>query len=197
MLTGTKKCRNGCCGIFLCTIPFGAGSCVAQALAFASRGPVAKNAPQERFLNAPADGAPKKCLAEKQGIFLLCNIAEMRNSVQTGTRTARPAAMRPGRGQQSSGLLESARESPRGAPKNAATNVAVFFYAPSPPGRLRASLCGSHSPRGDRSLKTFHRSVFLTLLLFGKAKWRKWHTGGVAPVRPDVVEIGKRRLTCR
>ena len=156
-----------------------------------------KNAPQERFLNAPADGAPKKCLAEKQGIFLLCNIAEMRNSVQTGTRTARPAAMRPGRGQQSSGLLESARESPRGAPKNAATNVAVFFYAPSPPGRLRASLCGSHSPRGDRSLKTFHRSVFLTLLLFGKAKWRKRHTGGVAPVRPDVVEIEKERLTCR
>ena len=37
-----------------CTIPFGAGSCVVQALAFASRGPVAKNAPQERFLNAPA-----------------------------------------------------------------------------------------------------------------------------------------------
>ena len=183
--------------LFLCIIPFGAGSCVAQALAFTSRGPVAKNAPQERFLNAPADGAPKKCLAEKQGIFLLCNIAEMRNSVQTGTRTARPAAMRPGRGQQSSGLLESARESPRGAPKNAATNVAVFFGAPSPPGRLRASLCGSHSPRGDRSLKTFHRSVFLTLLLFGKAKWRKRHTGGVAPVRPDVVEIEKERLTCR
>lgn len=80
--------------LFLCIIPFGAGSCVAQALAFTLRGPVAKNAPQERFLNAPADGAPKKCLAEKQGIFLLCNIAEMRNSVQTGTRTARPAAMR-------------------------------------------------------------------------------------------------------
>ncbi|HIX18722.1 MAG TPA: hypothetical protein H9860_10480, partial [Candidatus Gemmiger faecavium] len=183
--------------LFLCIIPFGAGSCVAQALAFTSRGPVAKNAPQERFLNAPADGAPKKCLAEKQGIFLLCNIAEMRNSVQTGTRTARPAAMRPGWGQQSSGLLESARESPRGAPKNAATNVAVFFYASSPSGRVHASRKRSHSPRGDRSLKTFHRSVFLTLLLFGKAKWRKRHTGGVAPVRPDVVEIEKERLTCR
>ena len=192
-----KNAATNVAVLFLCIIPFGAGSCVAQALAFTSRGPVAKNAPQERFLNAPADGAPKKCLAEKQGIFLLRNIAEMRNSVQTGTRTARPAAMRPGRGQQSSGLLESARESPRGAPKNAATNVAVFFYAPSPPGRLRASLCGSHSPRGDRSLKTFHRSVFLTLLLFGKAKWRKRYTGGVAPVRPDVVEIEKERLTCR
>ena len=58
----TKKYRNECCGIFLCTIPFGAGSCVAQALAFASRGPVAKNVPLERFLNAPADGAPETAL---------------------------------------------------------------------------------------------------------------------------------------
>ena len=45
----TKKYRNYCCGIFLCTIPCGAGSCIAQALAFASRGLVAKNLPQERF----------------------------------------------------------------------------------------------------------------------------------------------------
>ena len=66
----TKKYRNIRCGIFfLCTIPFGAGSCVAQALAFVSRGPVTKNVPQERFLNAPADAAPKTALHSVQGCF--------------------------------------------------------------------------------------------------------------------------------
>ena len=42
-----------------CTIPYGAGSCCAAVrLAFASRGPVAKNSALHCFLNAPADGAP-------------------------------------------------------------------------------------------------------------------------------------------
>ena len=46
-------------GIFCCAIPLaGAASAFAQALRLSSRGPVAKNAPQERFLYAPADGAP-------------------------------------------------------------------------------------------------------------------------------------------
>ena len=40
-----------------------------------ARGEAAKNAPQERFLHAPAV-CTKKRLAEKQGIFLLCHIAE-------------------------------------------------------------------------------------------------------------------------
>ena len=35
------------------------------------RGEVAKNAPQEHFLHTPADGAPKKRLAGKQGVFLM------------------------------------------------------------------------------------------------------------------------------
>ena len=48
------------------------------------------------------------------------------------------------------------------APKSTATNVAVFFYASSPSGRVHASRKRSHSPRGDRSLKTLRRSVFLT-----------------------------------
>ena len=52
-----------------------------------------------------------------------------------------------------------------GAPKNTATFVAVFFYAPSPSGRVHASRKRSHSPRGDWSLKTFRRNVFLTLPL--------------------------------
>ena len=46
--------------LFCCTIPFGTDSHFAQALVFVSRGLVAKNAPQEHFLNAPTDGAPKK-----------------------------------------------------------------------------------------------------------------------------------------
>ena len=38
--------------------------------------------------------------------------------------------------------------------------------APSPTGRARAALlCSLHSPRGDRSLKTVHCTVFLTLPL--------------------------------
>ena len=38
--------------------------------------------------------------------------------------------------------------------------------APSPAGRARAApRCGLHSPRRDRSLKTVHCTVFLTLPL--------------------------------
>ena len=40
------------------------------------RGEVAKNAPQEHFLHTPADGAPKKRLAGKQGVFLLSSLRE-------------------------------------------------------------------------------------------------------------------------
>ena len=47
-----------------------------------------------------------------------------------------------------------------GAPKNAATNVAVFFYAPSPSGRLRASPHGSRSARGEVA-KNVPREYFL------------------------------------
>ena len=52
-----------------CTIPFWAGSAFAQALRFASRGPVAKNAPLERFLDAPADGAPETALRKCRAVF--------------------------------------------------------------------------------------------------------------------------------
>ena len=55
-----------------CTIPYGAGSCCAAVrLAFASRGPVAKNSALHCFLNAPADGAPsdKTCKRYTCGSF--------------------------------------------------------------------------------------------------------------------------------
>ena len=57
-----------------CTIPYGAGSCCAAVrLAFASRGPVAKNSALHCFLNAPADGAPgsKTCERFRLRIFFV------------------------------------------------------------------------------------------------------------------------------
>ena len=57
-----------------CTIPYGAGSCCAAVqLAFASRGPVAKNSALHWFLNAPADGAPgdKTCKRYTCGSFFV------------------------------------------------------------------------------------------------------------------------------
>ena len=57
-------CGGKACG--RCTIPYGAGSCCAAVrLAFASRGPVAKNSALHCFLNAPADGAPGKKTCER------------------------------------------------------------------------------------------------------------------------------------
>ena len=62
--------------LFCYTIPFGTDSHFAQALVFASRGLVAKNAPQEHFLNAPTDGAPKYALQEIAARFLLQSFKE-------------------------------------------------------------------------------------------------------------------------
>ena len=81
--------------LFCCTIPFGTDSHFAQALVFVSRGLVAKNAPQEHFLNAPTDGAPKNALHESVGRFFIalfqegtiwCSIGDTR----TGRRHAVP-----------------------------------------------------------------------------------------------------------
>ena len=65
VMRGGKACGR-------CTIPYGAGSCCAAVrLAFASRGPVAKNSALHCFLNAPADGAPseKTCKRYTCGSF--------------------------------------------------------------------------------------------------------------------------------
>ena len=59
-----------------CTIPSGTDSHFAQALVFVSRGLVAKNAPQEHFLNAPTNGAPKYALQEIAARFLLQSFKE-------------------------------------------------------------------------------------------------------------------------
>ena len=61
---------------FCCTIPFGTDSHFAQALVFVSWGLVAKNAPQEHFLNAPTDGAPKYALQEIAARFFIALFQE-------------------------------------------------------------------------------------------------------------------------
>ena len=54
----TKKVPVERPGFFAAPSPAGRARTSRCALVFASRGPVAKNAPQERFLHAPADDAP-------------------------------------------------------------------------------------------------------------------------------------------
>ena len=76
--------------LFCCTIPFGTDSHFAQALVFVSRGLVAKNAPQEHFLNAPTDGAPKNALHESVGRFFIALFQEGTIWCSVGdTRTGR------------------------------------------------------------------------------------------------------------
>ena len=109
-------------GTFCCAIPLtGAASAFAQALRLSSRGPVAKNAPQERFLYAPADGAPGFS-RKKDRDFLL-------------------------------------RHPPDG-------------------GGFALRAAHSRSARGDRSLKTLRRSVFLTRPLMAHRVSRGRGSGG-------------------
>ena len=56
--------------LFCCAIPFGTDSHFAQALVFVSRGLSAKNAPQEHFLDAPTDGAPRKAATDVAAFLL-------------------------------------------------------------------------------------------------------------------------------
>ena len=63
-------------------------------LAFSSRGLVAKNAPQEHFLNAPTDGAPKYALHESVGRFFIAFFKEDAIWCTVGdTRTGRRHAV--------------------------------------------------------------------------------------------------------
>ena len=98
----------------------------------------------------------KKCLAEKQGIFLLCDIAEMRNPVHQRGREQHVRPVSVPAGSNSPVDCWKVRGSPRGLISGKGG------CAPSPSGRVHASRKRSHSPRGDRSLKTLRRSVFLT-----------------------------------
>ena len=88
----TKKVPVKRPGFFVAPSPWrGRARTSRYALVFASRGPVAKNAPQERFLHAPADDAPKKSRSRDRDFLL-------RHPLRGRARTSRCALVFASRG---------------------------------------------------------------------------------------------------
>ena len=81
-------------------------------------------------------------LLESRAFFFCPVFGKAAPGAPSGMRTARPAGQRPGRFQQSCGLLESARVPVEPGWRNGGS-------APSPSGRDHASRERSHSPRGE------------------------------------------------
>ena len=81
-------------------------------------------------------------LLESRAFFFCPVFGKAAPGAPSGMRTARPAGQRPGRFQQSWGLLESARVPAEPGWRNGSS-------APSPSGRDHASRGRSHSPRGE------------------------------------------------
>ena len=81
-------------------------------------------------------------LLESRAFFFCPVFGKAAPGAPSGMRTARPAGQRPGRFQQSCGLLESARVPAEPGWRNGSS-------APSPSGRDHASRERSHSPRGE------------------------------------------------
>lgn len=81
-------------------------------------------------------------LLESRAFFFCPVFGKAAPGAPSGMRTARPAGQRPGRFQQSCGLLESARVPAEPGWRNGSS-------APSPSGRDHASRGRSHSPRGE------------------------------------------------
>ena len=81
-------------------------------------------------------------LLESRAFFFCPVFGKAAPGAPSGTKTARPAGQRPGRFQQSCGLLESARVPAEPGWRNGSS-------APSPSGRDHASRERSHSPRGE------------------------------------------------
>ena len=81
-------------------------------------------------------------LLESRAFFFCPVFGKAAPGAPSGTKTARPAGQRPGRFQQSCGLLESARVPVEPGWRNGGS-------APSPSGRDHASRERSHSPRGE------------------------------------------------
>ena len=81
-------------------------------------------------------------LLESRAFFFCPVFGKAAPGAPSGMRTARPAGQRPGRFQQSCGLLESARVPVEPGWRNGSS-------APSPSGRDHASRERSHSPRGE------------------------------------------------
>ena len=106
------------------------------------------------FFTRPLMAHQRNALLESRAFFLCPAFEKAASGAPSGTKTARPAGQRPGRFQQSCGLLESARVPVEPGWRNGGS-------APSPSGRDHASRERSHSPRG-KSLNTLRRSVFFT-----------------------------------
>ena len=94
------------------------------------------------FFTRPLMAHQRNALLESRAFFLCPAFEKAASGAPSGTKTARPAGQRPGRFQQSCGLLESARVPVEPGWRNGGS-------APSPSGRDYASRERSHSPRGE------------------------------------------------
>ena len=94
------------------------------------------------FFTRPLMAHQRNALLESRAFFLCPAFEKAASGAPSGTKTARPAGQRPGRFQQSCGLLESARVPAEPGWRNGSS-------APSPSGRDHASRERSHSPRGE------------------------------------------------
>ena len=94
------------------------------------------------FFTRPLMAHQRNALLESRAFFLCPAFEIAASGAPSGTKTARPAGQRPGRFQQSCGLLESARVPVEPGWRNGGS-------APSPSGRDHASRERSHSPRGE------------------------------------------------
>ena len=94
------------------------------------------------FFTRPLMAHQRNALLESRAFFLCPAFEKAASGAPSGTKTARPAGQRPGRFQQSCGLLESARVPAEPGWRNGGS-------APSPSGRDHASRERSHSPRGE------------------------------------------------
>ena len=94
------------------------------------------------FFTRPLMAHQRNALLESRAFFLCPAFEKAASGAPSGMRTARPAGQRPGRFQQSCGLLESARVPAEPGWRNGSS-------APSPSGRDHASRERSHSPRGE------------------------------------------------
>ena len=94
------------------------------------------------FFTRPLMAHQRNALLESRAFFLCPAFEKAASGAPSGTKTARPAGQRPGRFQQSCGLLESARVPVEPGWRNGGS-------APSPSGRDHASRGRSHSPRGE------------------------------------------------
>ena len=94
------------------------------------------------FFTRPLMAHQRNALLESRAFFFCPAFGKAAPGAPSGTKTARPAGQRPGRFQQSCGLLESARVPVEPGWRNGGS-------APSPSGRDHASRERSHSPRGE------------------------------------------------